>query len=193
MLTHVHKVFAGLRWDSTLLKKWNIYFLLRRMQNSWWLAHLSKGEEVRVEMELVEMMLASVYWPDAGSLSDRTLKGCVRSSCQTAQWVGLSTGRWSASGRGGPDASGRKIMPRGAYWKRPDAGASASGQFYRSVRSASRPLKSDEQHLKQGTRGVNHVTGRWGPASGRSDRSVRSPRVVPSEGVQRLYFMGASI
>ena len=36
----------------------------------------------------------------------------------------------------------------------------ASGQFYRSVRSASRPLKSDEQHLKQGTRGVNHVTGR---------------------------------
>ena len=29
--------------------------------NSWWLAHLSKGEEVRVEMELVEMMLASVY------------------------------------------------------------------------------------------------------------------------------------
>ena len=29
--------------------------------NSWWLAHLSKGEEVRVEIELVEMMLASVY------------------------------------------------------------------------------------------------------------------------------------
>ena len=25
------------------------------------------------------------------------------------------------------------------------------------------------------------------------DRSVRSPRVVPSEGVQQLYFMGASI
>ena len=32
-----------------------------------------------------------------------------------------------------------------------------------------------------------------GPTSGRTDRSVRSPRVVPSEGVQRLYFMGASI
>ena len=64
------------------------------MQNSWWLAHLSKGEEVRVEMELIEMILASVYGPDAGSLSDRTLKGCVRSSCQTAQWLGLSTGRW---------------------------------------------------------------------------------------------------
>ena len=26
-----------------------------------WLAHLSKVEEVRIEMELVEMMLASVY------------------------------------------------------------------------------------------------------------------------------------
>ena len=66
MLTHVHKVFAGLRWvwvprDSALSGKWNAYFLLRRMQNSWWLAHLSKGEEVRVEMELIEMMLASVY------------------------------------------------------------------------------------------------------------------------------------
>ena len=49
MLTHVHKVFAGLRWVWV------------RMQNSWWLAHLSKGEKVRVEMELVEMMLVSVY------------------------------------------------------------------------------------------------------------------------------------
>ena len=37
------------------------------------------------------------------------------------------------------------------------------------------------------------LTGRWYGASGRSDRSVWSPRVVPSEGVQWLYFMGASI
>ena len=48
------------RQDSALSGKSNVYFLLRRMQNSWWLAHLSKGEEVRVEMELIEMMLASV-------------------------------------------------------------------------------------------------------------------------------------
>ena len=36
---------------------------------------MSKGEEVRGEMELVAKMLASVKGPDAGSLSDRTLKG----------------------------------------------------------------------------------------------------------------------
>ena len=29
-----------------------------------------------------------------------------------------------------------------------------------------------------------------GPASGRYDWSVWSPRSVPNEGVQRLYFMG---
>ena len=37
------------------------------------------------------------------------------------------------------------------------------------------------------------LTGHWQGTSGRSDQSVRSPRVVPSEGVQRLYFVGASI
>ena len=52
---------------------------------TWWLAHLSKGEEVRGEMELVEMMLASVNWPDAGSLSDLTLKGYVWSCCRSIQ------------------------------------------------------------------------------------------------------------
>ena len=40
---------------------------------------MSKGEEVRGEIELDTMMLASVKGPDAGSLSDRTLKGCVQS------------------------------------------------------------------------------------------------------------------
>ena len=29
--------------------------------NSWWLAYLSKVEEVRIEVELVKMMLVSVY------------------------------------------------------------------------------------------------------------------------------------
>ena len=32
-----------------------------------------------------------------GLISDRTLKGYVRSSYQTAQWLGLSTGRWDVS------------------------------------------------------------------------------------------------
>ena len=40
-------------------------------ENSWWLAHLSKGEEVRVEMESVAKTLASVNYPDAGSESTR--------------------------------------------------------------------------------------------------------------------------
>ena len=34
-----------------------------------WLAHWSKGEEVRSENELIAKMLASVNWPDAGSES----------------------------------------------------------------------------------------------------------------------------
>ena len=38
---------------------------------------MSKSEEVRREMEFVAMMLASVKGPDAGSLSDQTLKGYV--------------------------------------------------------------------------------------------------------------------
>ena len=46
---------------------------------------MSKGEEVRGEMELVVKMLASVNWLDVGSLSDRMLKGCVQSCCQSAQ------------------------------------------------------------------------------------------------------------
>ena len=41
--------------------KMECLFSIAPDENSWWLAHLSKGEEVRVEMELVEMMLASVY------------------------------------------------------------------------------------------------------------------------------------
>ena len=58
MLTLVHKVIhlvvlAHLQMECL--------FSIAPDANSWWLAHLSKGEEVRVEMELVEMMLASVY------------------------------------------------------------------------------------------------------------------------------------
>ena len=32
--------------------------------------------------------------------------------------------------------------------------------------------------FEAGTRGTHRVTGRWGPASGRSDRHVRSPRFL---------------
>ena len=37
--------------------------------------------------------------------------------------------------------------------------------------------------FEEGTRGVHRMAGRWGPASGRYDRSIRSPHVLPSEGV----------
>ena len=63
MLTHAHKVFVGLRWVWVPLgafKKIECLFSIAPDANSWWLAHLSKGEEVRVEMQLIEMMLASV-------------------------------------------------------------------------------------------------------------------------------------
>ena len=45
---------------------------------------MNKGEEVRSEMELVAMMLASVNLPDAGSLSYWTLKGYARSCCRSS-------------------------------------------------------------------------------------------------------------
>ena len=82
------------------------------------------------------------------------------------------------------------------YWKRPDAGvlcsvtlSSVSGHYLNVLmtvdieRSA---FDADDTWQASGDRTL-------GPASGRTNRSIRSPRVVPSEGVQRLYFVGASI
>ena len=50
-------MFAG--FDT--FGKMKCLFSIAPDANSWRLAHLSKVEEVRIEMELVEMMLASVY------------------------------------------------------------------------------------------------------------------------------------
>ena len=77
MLTHIHMVVYTW-WCWHIYKgggvcrvemglgpyafgKMECLFSIAPDENSWWLAYLSKGEEVRVEMELVEMMLASVY------------------------------------------------------------------------------------------------------------------------------------
>ena len=56
--------------------------------------------------------------------SDRTLNpeapdaDCLRPVALTVGTVARDEHRTLAvSGQGGPDASGRKIMPRGAYWK----------------------------------------------------------------------------
>ena len=70
--------------------------------------------------------------PDAGPEMHRTLVSASGQTDMSAQWLRVEHRTLAASGQGGPDASGRKNMPRGAYWKRPDAGASASGQFYRT-------------------------------------------------------------
>ena len=59
-------MFAGVRWvlgemGFGAFEKMECLFSITPDANSWWLAHLSKVEDVRIEMELVEMMLASVY------------------------------------------------------------------------------------------------------------------------------------
>ena len=41
----------------------------------------------------------------------------------------LSDQMLAASGRAGPDTSGREMLFLEPYWKRPDAGGSASGQL----------------------------------------------------------------
>ena len=69
--------------------------------------------------------LASVKRPDAGSLCDRTLAGCVR-SVLTYVDVGhteetLCDRTLAVSGQALPDASGREKSCLEPYWKRPDA------------------------------------------------------------------------
>ena len=71
-LTHIHMVvYTWWCWHIYkggggcigfgAFRKMECLFSIASDENSWWLAYLSKGEEVRVEIELVEMMLASVY------------------------------------------------------------------------------------------------------------------------------------
>ena len=87
------------------------------------------------------------------------------------------------SGQGGLDVSGRRNMPWGAYWKRPDAEASASGQFSRSVRSTTMTVEIGRIPLNAGDTWNESVDRTLSPESGQYDRSVRSERVLPSEGV----------
>ena len=68
--------------------------------------------------------LASIMRPDAGSLTDRMLEGCV--------WSELTL---AVSGQEPPDVSGRRKPVLEPYCKRPDAGGSASGHLCRSIRS----------------------------------------------------------
>ena len=73
MLTHVHKVFARLRWVWVPLSlPPSLLGGIRRFRENrmpifyyagckfLWLAHWSKGEEVRIENELIAKTLASV-------------------------------------------------------------------------------------------------------------------------------------
>ena len=59
-------VFAGVRWvwvpvGFGAFGKMECLFSIMPDANSWWLAHWSKGEEVRSENELIAKMLTSVY------------------------------------------------------------------------------------------------------------------------------------
>ena len=65
MLTHIHMVvYTWWCWHiykgGGAFGKIECLFSIAPDANSWWLAHWSKGEEVRSENELVAKMLASV-------------------------------------------------------------------------------------------------------------------------------------
>ena len=45
------------------------------------------------------------------------------------QWIGYTTERWTVSGQGGPDVSGRGKMDLDPYCTRLDAEVPASGQL----------------------------------------------------------------
>ena len=79
----------------------------------------------RVRSGVTAKTLASIKLPDAESLYDRTLAGCVRSVLTYAD-IGrieetLCDWTLAVSGQAWPDASGRKKTCLEPYWKRPDA------------------------------------------------------------------------
>ena len=79
------------------------------------------------------------------------------------------------------------------YCTRPDTEVPASGQFLpeRPVSVITVGIRRTAFEADDAWRPSMDRT--LGPGSGQVDQSIRSERRVPSEGVQRLYFMGASI
>ena len=95
--------------------------------------------------------------PDAGSLDDRTLKGCVRSSDRSAQCLGLSTGRWAVSGQ---DDRTRPV-DKNWFWTH-----TGNDQTLRV--SASGQLTRASDRSRQMTIGVRHVADYERPDAGGS-------------------------
>ena len=95
--------------------------------------------------------------PDAGSLGDRTLKGCIRSSGRSAQCLGLSTGRWAVSGQ---DDRTRPV-DKNRFW-------TLTGNDRTLRVSASCQLTGASYRSRQMTVGVRHVADYERPDAGGS-------------------------
>ena len=177
------------RRDSALSGKWNAYFLLRRMKilGGWHIGARVEKLEVKTEEKP-----ASLKWPDAGSRS--TGRWCLRPVTLTGgtearvyhRTLGYVRSRWT----------GRVWSRRNGFWPL----VYSTGCWGSSVRSVlpECPVSFIAVEI---WRTAFEASDAWRPSVDRTlslgsdqfDRSVRSERSVPSEGVQRLYFVGASI